>query len=192
MINFKQVKPIEVEFQGEKIEVNQYIKFKDKQVFVDLCVNDYFIMDENGKVIETSDFDKDLTYFYCIMHYFTNLEISEKDLISDVYDNIVGSGLFDLICKTIPSDIKADIDNKIYNSIYNAEIKLEEEMKKENSIQNIIVNTIQGLMERIPNEKEIGKLIKKAKKEFENFNPEKLKVVKDLYDFSNGKSEKSE
>ena len=174
---FEQIKPIEINFQDEKILINQNIKLLDKRVFVDLCVDNYFIKDEvTGEIISTSDFDKDTTYFYCIIKYMTNMEIPDDMILSDLYDNIVGSGLYNLIYDVIPYNIKSDINRKIEDSIDDIKYKIEEK----NSIKNIIVDAIQTLISKIPSEKELQKIIKKAKKEFESFDPNKMQAVQEM------------
>ena len=174
---FEQIKPIEINFQDEQILVNQHISLLDKRVFVNICVEKYFIKDEVAEeIIGTSDFEKDNSYFYCIIKYMTNIEISDDMIMSDLYDNIVGSGLYDLIYDAIPYNIRSDINRKIEDSIDDIKYKIEEK----NSIKNIIVDAIQALISKIPSEKELQKIIKKAKKEFESFDPNKMQAVQEM------------
>ena len=174
---FEQIKPIEINFQDEQILVNQHISLLDKRVFVNICVEKYFIKDEVAEeIIGTSDFEKDNSYFYCIIKYMTNIEISDDMIMSDLYDNIVGSGLYDLIYDAIPYNIRSDINRKIEDSIDDIKYKIEEK----NSIKNIIVDAIQTLISKIPSEKELQKIIKKAKKEFESFDPNKMQAVQEM------------
>jgi len=174
---FEQIKPIEINFQDEQILVNQHISLLDKRVFVNICVEKYFIKDEVAEeIIGTSDFEKDNSYFYCIIKYMTNIEISDDMIMSDLYDNIVGSGLYDLIYDAIPYNIRSDINRKIEDSIDDIKYKI----KEKNSIKNIIFDAIQNISKMIPDEKEIQKLMKKVKKEFDNFNPNKMQAMNDM------------
>lgn len=166
-----------INFHGLEIEVKQYLPIEKKlelaYTIYNSCVNT-----DNGLLVVNEN-SMDIIKAYFITQYYTNLTLP-KDYFEGV-DLLVSLGIYEVIKENIEDEI-----DRIEYIIAN--IKMQELVKyeQENSIQYIIKDVLNQLIEKIPTADEAKKFVEEASKKIENFNPDKLKFVKDFMDKNNG------
>jgi len=186
MENFRMPSNKTISKDGREIQIKQFINFEDLQVFVQSISEKSIFIDDNGGYIGKSIFSKDLQYFYNIIKMFTDIELDEQDDLVDVYNNIVGSGLYKEIIENIPEHITKEINDKIWE----AERLYDEMRLEENSLNNIVKKFLDNVDKKLPNAKEIEGLFKKLPTIINKVAPDKLKILNDV--FALGKSMKKE
>ena len=188
MKKFELIQPKEIEFQGEKIKIKQFLSFIELQTFVEMVVSSFvkFDTDEDskdfGRIVEKSIFDKELRYVSCIISLFTDIEISDEDTIGEVYNTVIGSGLYDEIIGNIPENVLYDIDSKINSLIY----EIETNDSKKDTIENTVSVFLDGVLKKLPDSKAIGKMAKDVTSAINKMKPESLKMLGDVLKFNNG------
>lgn len=172
------VKDIEtINFHGLEIEVKQYLPIEDKIVLASIIYkssvnveNEKLVMDETRRDILTT---------YLITQYYTNLTLP-KDYFEG-YDVLISLGLYDVIKENITDEI-----NRVEEIVDNMAMQELVKYEQENSIQYIIKDMLNQLIEKIPTSDEAKKFVEEASKEINNFDPDKLKFIKDFMDKNNG------
>jgi hypothetical protein len=192
MKNFSKLQSKKIVFQDEEINIKQYISILEKQAFIKFVVDKYFeVIGENDdveisdKIIYSSSI-KELTYFYCIIKYFTDIEVDEGISFTELYDNIVGSGLFDPIREMLPENVINDIDIQIENAIWNINDDINKDIQKKNSLENLIERFLNKLLEKMPNDKQLSNLMNKFIKSLNSIDPEKLSYISKAIGWNNG------
>ena len=184
-MNLKYEKTKKIEFEDLTIIVKQYIPFSEKQLFVDKVGNSYF----NNEVPIFSEFKKDFTMFLCIIDHYTDLDIPE-DGVTEFYDQIVGSGLYEKIIDAIPNKEIEYLKLKIQEMIWEKEVEIE----KENSIESVIDRFLVGLIDqldkfnkKVPSGAKLKNLIEKSvPKMIDGIKPEKLEYLSKAIGYNNG------
>jgi len=163
------------------VKVKEYLPYVLKRAIINNIKSICLAKDENGKINYDSMAKKVmLDYTFCVN--YTNIDLPEA--IFDTYDKLNSSGLMNYM------------KNKLglieeYNLLKNA---LNEEMdyelqfatindfigyQKENSMESQLKKFLEIAISKIPDEKTIKNLIKNVKKEFKNFDPQKLQFLND-------------
>ena len=166
-----------INFHGLEIEIKQYLPMEKKLELAYTIYNSCIDKDNGLLVVNENSMDIIKTYF--ITQYYTNLTLP-KDYFEGA-DLLISTGLYEVIKENIKDEI-----NRIEDIIAN--IKMQELVKyeQENSIQYIIKDTLNQLIEKIPTADEAKKFVEEASKEINNFDPDKLKFIKDFMDKNNG------
>jgi hypothetical protein len=154
-----------------------YIPFLEKRVIVEELI-DSFIYEEDG-LIKVDLFDK---------QFFTNLKILsvyfdiENDLefseLMELYDLLLENNYFSAFQCYIKDDLSAL--TLILESVLN------EKIKYNNTLEGIIAKGINKLIDKLPDEKGMSKLIKDLPKQVNKIDPSKLKYVSDIVGWNNG------
>jgi len=89
------------EFNGQTIEVKQYLPVNDKLALISWVINqsvDEFKFYNVGKL--------DIFKAIGFVKYYTNIDITEDELVNaaDLYDRLSSSGLLQLVLETIPGE----------------------------------------------------------------------------------------
>ena len=160
-----------INFHGLEIEIKQYLPMEKKLELAYTIYNSCIDKDNGLLVVNENSMDIIKTYF--ITQYYTNLTLP-KDYFEGA-DLLISTGLYEVIKENIKDEI-----NRIEDIIAN--IKMQELVKyeQENSIQYIIKDTLNQLIEKIPTSDEAKKFVEEASKEINNFDPDKLKFIKDF------------
>lgn len=107
-----------------------------------------------------------------IVNEYTNIDFSDEELI-DAYDQLFEKGIIEYVSNRI---------NK--KEIEFFDIIIEKEIQQihivDNSLQYILSKTLNKLINKVPNSKEINKIITKVRKEINNISPEMLNILKDV------------
>lgn len=157
-----------IPFNGLEIEIKTYIPFQEKINLVGTIFESAINRDNGFHILNGNSLN--LAFRVLLVEKYTNLTLPKN--IVETYDMLTSSGLFDLIYEAIPtkelSEIRMALDNYI-----DAE---RDEYEQKNTIKYIIKDFISSL----PSKEETEALIKSAKEEFSNFDPNKLEFVKEF------------
>lgn len=155
----------EVEFNGQKIEVLQYLPINDKYDLIMITLQ---------KSKENSVFNPiklDIYFHLNLIYLYTNINFTDKQKEDEykLYDALISSGLLDLVIEAIPEDEYNYICEQIDNIS-------EDIMNFDNSTAGIL----KGFIETLPAQAE------KAKEIVETFDPNKYQAVLDFAKAANG------
>ena len=92
---------IVVNFNGQDIEVKQYLSSKEKEDIINAVLQNA----DAGTVVDT--FAEEVLFNTYLVFEYTNIEFSEEDKqnnIYEIYDKLLCSGLLDKIIQTIPKE----------------------------------------------------------------------------------------
>ena len=116
---------------------------------------------------------KEISFVIAIVQRYTNVEFDNVKIHNTLYDFCITSGIWNIVLNGIPTDefyiVKELLDNT-----------LEQELKIKNSIEGILNRNLQALVEKLPNDKQIKKLIAEIPKQVNKIKPEQLGLIKDM------------
>ena len=152
------------------IDIKHYIPFAHKQLLCEKVIDVSTLVDENG-IVSCSYFLKKLVTDINIMSFYTDLEFNENT--AEDYDFLVQSGLFDDILDHINDGELDFIDEMVNKSI-------EQKISIGNSLSNIVAIKLEKLINSIPNEKTLKKLMNDIPKQLNKIKPENLNLIKEV------------
>ena len=157
-INYKIIKDV-------NFSVKKYLPLSFKKIIVgnilDICVNE-----EDG--IKKIDFAlKEFAYEYILVSEYSNVNFEVDDIV-ELYDELKEHAIIDAILNLIPES-----DIKFINSVLDKEI--EQIQLVDNSVANIVNQALNKLVDKIPDQKGLIKLIKELPKQFNKISPDSLK-----------------
>jgi hypothetical protein len=167
----------EIKEDFSNIKVKTYLPFTVKKIMVDNIFDSIVAENENGlKIIDYSllQFVKDFT----LINNYSNLDFTELDTI-EIYDLLKENGTLKYIIEKIPQE-----ELSFFSEVISNEIQQIKEI--DNSIQSILSKVLNKLIDKIPSDKALAKIIKDIPKQIEKIDPSKLKFIKDAIDFNNG------
>lgn len=187
-MNLKYDEIKEIEFEGVKVKVKQYLPFAEKQIFVQNVVDSYF---SDIKIPE--DFKKDFAIFKNYIQLYTDLEIPTENN-AEFYDMVVGSNLYDYILSTIPDKEKLYLETKITDIIFDYEEKIEKIYQRENCLENIVNDFLNNLLvevgklnKKIPSSTKLKNMLEKSiPKMVNSVDKKKLTFINDALKMNNG------
>ena len=153
-----------------EIDIKHYIPFAHKQLLCEKVIDVSTLVDENG-IVSCSYFLKKLVTDINIMSFYTDLEFNENT--AEDYDFLVQSGLFDDILDHINDGELDFIDEMVNKSI-------EQKISIGNSLSNIVAIKLEKLINSIPNEKTLKKLMNDIPKQLNKIKPENLNLIKEV------------
>lgn len=163
------------------IEVKNYLGILSKQVLIygnkenDLSnVISSCIAEKNG--IAYIDQITLEVYWVCMIGiHYTNIDIDGMDY-TEFYDVLMEKGIYDYIVSNIKNE-------NVQNFAKLVEVCLEREIKLINAPEAIAHKYLDHIVKLIPSETKMKNMIKKV----ENFDPDKLKTIVDLFKFAKNK-----
>lgn len=158
------------------LEVKQYLPLAAKQILINKIL-EICKKEENG----TSKIDftlKEFAYEFSLVNQYSNLDC-QLDNIIKFYDELKENGIIDLIIKQIPVDEINFID-------YVLEREIEQILNLDNSIEIIVGKALNKLIEKLPDEKGMNKLIKDLPKQINKIDPSKLQYITKAIGWNNG------
>lgn len=110
----KTINPIEIEINGEKIQVIQYLPLEQKAALLSSVVND--VLEPTGANSPVREMLYSMIY---IIKYYTNINITETMInnASKTYDILVQNNIIDNVIKAIPEDEYRTIMSLIHRTI---------------------------------------------------------------------------
>ena len=127
----------EIEFNGSKIEVLQYLPVDDKYSLVNITLQ----KSKDGSIYHP--LKKDMYFHLNLVYLYTNLSFTDKQREdeSKLYDTLQSSGLLSLILENIPEEE--------YETLYSFIEEYERDiLNYQNTIAGIIANLIESLPTR--------------------------------------------
>ncbi len=153
------------------IEVKQYLSIIEKQLIGSKIIDSCIVIDDESNLYKIDYFYKKLTSDVSFLVNYTNLEFSEN-LIED-YDYLAENVGIEWILNQIPiSEVEFILDL--------VDCELAQIVKLNNSIEGILANRLQALINKVPDEKGIKKLMTEAQKQINKIKPENLEILKGL------------
>jgi hypothetical protein len=160
----------------EGLEIKNYLPLTYKSITVDniilLCLDDRDGMKMVNYTLKKFAFD------FSIMNQYTNIDFSEIVDIYSVYDELCEHGFVDELMKILNKNELDFISETV-------DAELEQQLKINNSFEGIIAKGINNFIEKLPNEKEMKKMIKALGKDLANFNPEKVDIINRINEIMN-------
>lgn len=154
-----------------------YIPFLEKRVIVEELI-DSFTYEEDG-LIKVDLFDKQFfTDLKILSTYFdieNDLEFSE---LMKLYDLLMEHDYLSAFKYYIKDDLL--ILRELLESVLN------EKIKYNNTLEGVIAKGINKLIEKLPDEKGMSKLIKDLPKQVNKVDPDKLKYLSEVIGWNNG------
>lgn len=172
------------------IEIKPYISITIKQILIDSIIKSSTDYDDKTGLTKINYCNLELFKNIYILQAYTNLLLDNENIINE-YDYLEQNGIMNLIYECINEDELFMID-KILNK------QIEQDLKLSNSIEGIISNNLNlfqskldDVINMIPtiDEKSIDSWMQLASKTISNFDPRKMKMIKNMMDFANGKGE---
>ena len=153
------------------LEVKQYLSIIEKNLIVNKIIDSCIVLDEINGLSKIDYFYKKLTSDVSLLVNYTNIEFSEN-LIED-YDYLAENVGIEWILNQIPiSEVEFILDL--------VDCELAQIVKLNNSIEGILANRLQALINKVPDEKGIKKLMTEAQKQINKIKPENLEILKGL------------
>jgi len=163
---------VEVQVNGLKIEVKKYLPIKEKMNLV----NSIYQTSLENQEMNLIDYNKkEIAKVILITQYYTNIKLP-KDILEG-YDFLMSTGIYSAIEHAITHEIIT-----IKQMVRHVELYNENKHKKENDIKAMI----NKIIDKTPTDEEIKKMIEQTKEEINNFEPNKLKFVKDFINKTKG------
>jgi hypothetical protein len=157
-------------FTDYKIKRN-YIPVSEKEVLIESLI-DVCIVEKDG-YFKLDLFTKNQLFDLAVIRLYTDL-VGESEDYSAVE-------LYDLIHENeLMKKIKEEIGNDVFTFAYMFEEVIEQELQSKNNVEAILARMLNKLIEKIPDEKSLAKIIKNLSKSFKDFDPAKLTMVNEL------------
>ena len=153
----------------EGVEIKLYLSTIEKRIIVDNIINGCIEIDEIS-IMKVNFFNKKLISDISLITNYTNLRFSDDNSIED-YDFLTQYKILNHIIKHIDSD---ELDF-IYNMV---EDELEQQIIIGNSLESVIAKGLNKLIDKIPDEKSMNKLINNLPKVLNKIKPENLEILK--------------
>jgi hypothetical protein len=154
----------------EKIIVAKYLGFSIKKVMIDNIIEFCKIPQNNLVKIDYARLEMVKTI--SIITEYTNIEIPEN--IISAYDYIKENKIDKYIFEKINQDEIMFINNTL-----DSEIKQINDI--DNSLQGVLSKSLNDIIEKIPDEKAITKILKEVPKSINKIKPETLVVLKNIF-----------
>lgn len=154
-----------------------YIPFLEKKVIVEQIIDACTYVTDG--IVRVDLFDKqfftDIKILFAYYNIENDLDINE---LTEIYDLLVKSDwitAFEFLIKKDVALLRQMIDNS-----------LDEYVKSNNSLEGIIAKAINKLIDKLPDEKSMNKIIKDLPKQINKIDPEKLKYISEAIGWNNG------
>lgn len=153
------------------IEVKQYLSIIEKQLIANKIIDSCIVVDDESNLYKIDYFYKKLTSDVSFLVNYTNLEFSEN-LIED-YDYLAENVGIELILDQIPI-------NEVEFILDLVDFELTQIIKLNNSIEGILASKLDKLIEKIPDQKGIKKIMNDIPKQINKIKPENLEILKGI------------
>lgn len=155
----------EIDFNGNKIEVLQYLPIDDKYSLLNITLQKA----KEGAIY--NPLKKDMFFHLHLIYMYTNLVFTDKQREdeSKIYDTLVSNGLLDKVLEAIP--------DTEFDTLYSY---LNEQEKTILTYKNTVGGAITEIIDNLPVQAE------QMQKIVDNFDPQKFQNVLDFAKAANG------
>ena len=118
---------------------------------------------------------KEVMFDYAVTIFYSDLykDLDEDRNLFDIYDEIHQNGTIEEVMKGVPYDEIGFLKNNI-------QAQIDQKLNNENNINVIINNFLNGLIQSIPSEKSINKIINLSR-QFKDIDPKNLDMLKGIF-----------
>lgn len=157
----------------DDLKIKRYLPLLDKSIVVKQICDSAVYYDQNG-LAYIDMVQKKISICMTVLLNYCNISIGnlEVDKTIDVIDVLLESKFYNKIEEAIGDDLS--------EFHYMIDVELSNIIDRNNSIQAILAKGINTLIQKMPDEKGLTKIIKLISKEFKNFEPEKLTMMQDM------------
>lgn len=181
----------QISFNGLIIDVKNYLTITEKITLVKSIYESAVDTDNGLHIVDRNSLD--IAFKIFVTETYTNLTLpqvkgEDGKLITDIigsYDMLIESGLFQLIYNAIPKNEMWNLEEALENHIQ----AKQDEYEQKNTIQYIVKDLLSGLIDKIPNEEGMAKMIAEAKKTIDGFEPDKMEFVKEFLAKTSGEND---
>jgi hypothetical protein len=172
------IKISEIAEDYSNIIIEKYIPYIVKSTMIKNILNT--VVTENTQGLKTINYPLlSLAKEIVIFNNYSNVDISQEDTVF-VYDELKKSGAIDFVLENISPDELYFFDEVILH-------ETQQLFRVENSVSNVLAKTLNTLIEKIPDQKSLAKLIKDLPKQINKIDQSKLKYVSEAIGWNNGK-----
>jgi len=155
--------------------IKPYLSLTAKKILIkkilDLCIIE-------GDIKKIDFALKEFASEYVLINEYSNINFELEDVVF-LYDELKENLVIDKIMKLIPESEKEFIYNVLQNEI-------EQIYQVDNSLANVISKQLSRLVEKLPDSKEINKMIPKLSKQINKIFPDSFKFLTDAMGWSKG------
>ena len=149
----------------EGIEIKGYVPVSTKKLMCEEIATNSIVEHDGLKMKDSIAYEIALSLM--IVSFYTNIDIDEH------YDEACEYGIIDFIKENMNQKELEFIEQHSWRMI-------ESEISIYNSIAGVINRNLQELVNKIPTNKDLNKLIKTVSKEFQKFDPDKMKQIQEM------------
>lgn len=158
----------------EELNIKTYLSLIRKKILVDNICTDLIEYDENGLCF-VNEIQKKITFGISTLLNYSNVEILEEDNMDDVIETL------DLLFETGKyNEIEGYIGNDLDELLWAVETEIENIKLRNNSLESIVAKGLNKIVNTLPNDKQIKKLIAEIPKQVNKIKPEQLGLIKDM------------
>ncbi len=158
----------------EELNIKTYLPLLNKKILVDNICTDLIEYDENGLAF-VNEVQKKISISIAVLLNFCDIEILEEDNIDDVIETL------DLLFETGKySEIEEYIGDDLFELLCAVEAEIENIKLRNNSLESIVAKGLNKIINTLPNDKQIKKLIAEVPKQLNKIKPEQLGLIKDM------------
>lgn len=180
----------------DKVKIKKYISiytknllingYHDEESSIDGIIDRCVTANTDGFYI-LDPFSKKITIDLTLVKHYSNLELDIDNVMVDnikinIYDYIVSNGIVDEIKEQMDCreyDLFIDlVDEVIYNKLQ-SENSIEASVIK---VKNVLINFTDKIIEKLPDEKGIKRILADAKNQINKIKPEQLNHLKEVFD----------
>lgn len=154
------------------LKIKTYLPLLDKSVAIKRVCESCIVYDEQGIAYVDSIQKKISTMLTVLLNYCSLSADGVVEETIDVLDTLLESGYYRQIEETIGNDL--------HDFYYMIEAELANMLERNNSVEGILAKGINALVQKMPNTKEVQKIVKSGFKELKNFDPEKLTMMQNM------------
>ncbi|HHX70065.1 MAG TPA: hypothetical protein GX708_18705 [Gallicola sp.] len=157
-----------------ELHIKTYLPLIHKKILVDNICTDLIEYDENGLAF-VNEIQKKISISVAVLINFCDIEILEEDNMDDVIETL------DLLFETGKySEIEEYIGNDLDELKLAIETEIENIKLRNNSLESIVAKGLNKIINTLPNDKQIKKLIAEIPKQINKIKPEQLGLIKDM------------
>jgi predicted CopG family antitoxin len=143
-----------------------YLPVSTKKMICEQIVNNCIV--DNDGIITIDYIAKQSAIDISLVQFYSNIDLNESDL-----DSLYADGIIDELRRNMPTSELKFIETNVY-------YMLQEIKELNNSLSGVINRQLSKLINRIPDSKEINKMIPKISKAIEKLNPDTIKAINNI------------
>ena len=152
---------------SEVLEIKSYLPLAAKQILLknilDLCKK------EENDIIKIDYTLKEFAIEISLVNQYSNVDLQVDDVV-EVYDELKQNGIIANIINQIPEEEINFID-------YVLEKEITQIQAVDNSIEMVLAKTLNKIVNKLPDEKGMTKIVKSLPKEINKIDPAKLQYI---------------